>query len=55
MNKYDNYRLYTGILLLAIILSMNIYRAAMYYHLNTMKLTPFFISQTNIKEPLLNN
>jgi hypothetical protein len=39
-----------GAFLLALILLMNIYIAASYYHIGKMNLIPFYIWQTNISK-----
>lgn len=48
MNRNNPYRFYLGWLLILIITLMNVYLAVSYYRLDQIKITQFFVWQTNV-------
>ncbi|MDB5143112.1 MAG: hypothetical protein JWQ66_1825 [Mucilaginibacter sp.] len=48
MKTSTKFKQYLGLFLLTLILLVNLYIAAGYYHISSMKLMPFYIWQTNI-------
>jgi len=49
MMKGNKLKMYSGLILLALIMLMNLYRALTFYNLKGAKLSTFFLSQTAIK------